>query len=157
MNRIALLASLAVLVAAAGTALAGRAPRAADEPAHLAASQAAEPQTDADADDADGTVHARERLAQAGIEVDADAFDEHATRYGVGGAVRLFAWSDETGLSVEALAAMRDGEADGEPVGWGRLARELGVHPGLGSIMGRGNAPDEPPGRGGPPDHAGDD
>lgn len=142
-NRIALFASLALMIALAGTALATRAPEAADEPAQLAASHEAEPENGAEADD--GPAVAIERLADAGIEVDAAVFEDLATRYGQGGAVRLYAWADATGSSVEEIAAMRDG--DGEPVGWGRLAKDLGVHPGIGSIMGRGNAPDGPPGQ----------
>jgi len=140
-NRVALFASLALLAALAGSALANRAPRVAEEPAQLASSHEAEPQTEADGD---GATVARDRLGEAGIDTDAAAFDELAAQYGVGGAVRLYAWADATGMSVADIAALRDG--DGEPVGWGRIARDLGVHPGIGSIMGRGNAPDEPPG-----------
>jgi hypothetical protein len=51
-------------------------------------------------------------------------------------------------MSVTDLADMRDGDG-GAPMGWGRMARELDldVHPGIGSIMGHGNAPDVPPGQ----------
>jgi hypothetical protein len=151
-NRIALLASLALLVALAGGALATRAPQVADEPAQLTASHEAE----AEAEDAgNGAAHALERLSEAGIEADDAEFDDYAARYGVGGAIRLYAWADATGMTVEEIAALRDG--DGEPVGWGRMARDLGVHPGIGSIMGRGNAPDEPPGLGKRPDSDTDD
>jgi hypothetical protein len=151
-NRIALLGALALLVALAGSALANRAPQVADEPAQLASSHEAEPEV---TDAGDGATVARDRLADAGIEADAAEFDDLAARYGVGGAVRLYAWADATGLSVEEIAALRDG--DGEPVGWGRLAKDLGVHPGIGSIMGRGNAPDEPPGLENRPDRDTDD
>ena len=143
-NRIALFAALALIVALAGTALATRAPRTADEPAQLAASHDAEPEVELE-EEADGPAVAIDRLSDAGIEVDAAVFEDLATRYGQGGAVRLYAWAEATDYSVEEIAAMRDG--DGEPVGWGRLARDLGVHPGIGSIMGRGNAPDGPPGQ----------
>lgn len=150
-NRIALLAALALLVVLAGSALANRAPQVADEPAQLAASHEAEGELEAeDEDDADGATIARERLQDAGIEADAAEFDDLAARYGVGGAVRLYAWADATGMTVDDIAALRDG--DGEPVGWGRIAKDLGVHPGIGSIMGRGNAPDEPPGLENKPD-----
>ena len=40
-------------------------------------------------------------------------------------------------------------------MGWGRIARELGVHPGIGSIMGNGHGPrpeDAPGQRGRTPD-----
>jgi hypothetical protein len=144
-NRIALFASLALIVALAGTALATRAPQTSDEPAQLAASHEAEPENEAENDGEDGPAVAIDRLSEAGIEVDAAVFEDLATRYGQGGAVRLYAWADATDYSVDEIAAMRDG--DGEPVGWGRLAKDLGVHPGIGSIMGRGNAPDGPPGQ----------
>jgi hypothetical protein len=151
-NRIALLGALALLVALAGSALANRAPQVADEPAQLASSHEAEPQVE---DAGDGATDARDRLSEAGIEADAGEFDDLAARYGVGGAVRLYAWADATGMTVEEIAALRDG--DGEPVGWGRIANDLGVHPGIGSIMGRGNAPDEPPGLENRPDRDTDD
>jgi hypothetical protein len=151
-NRIALLGALALLVALAGSALANRAPQVADEPAQLASSHEAEPEV---TDAGDGATVARDRLADAGIEADAAEFDDLAARYGVGGAVRLYAWADATGMTVEEIAALRDG--DGEPVGWGRIANDLGVHPGIGSIMGRGNAPDEPPGLQNRPDPDTDD
>jgi hypothetical protein len=76
---------------------------------------------------------AADRLAAAGIEADVAVLADLASRYGLGGAVRLVAWSDEAGLTVEELAAMRDGGS-----GWGQIAQELGVHPGLGAIMGNG-------------------
>ena len=152
-NRIALLGALALLVALAGSALANRAPQVADEPAQLASSHEAEPEVELEDTDA-GSV-ARDRLSDAGIEADAAEFDDLAARYGVGGAVRLYAWADATGMTVEEIAALRDG--DGEPVGWGRLAKDLGVHPGIGSIMGRGNAPEEPPGLQNRPDDHTDD
>ncbi|HSI99267.1 MAG TPA: hypothetical protein VLA59_02655 [Patescibacteria group bacterium] len=153
-NRIALFAAVALLVALAGNALATRAPQVADEPEQLASSHEAEEQVEVE-DDADGATVARERLSDAGIEADAAEFDDLAARYGVGGAVRLYAWSDATGMTVDEIAALRDG--DGQPVGWGRIAKDLGVHPGIGSIMGRGNAPDEPPGLQNRPDRDSDD
>jgi hypothetical protein len=153
-KRIALLAALALLVAVAGSALANRAPQVADEPAQLASSHEAEGEAEAE-EVGDGAAVARERLSEAGIEADAAAFDDLAARYGVGGAVRLYAWADETGMTVDEIAALRDG--DGQPVGWGRIAKDLGVHPGIGAIMGRGNAPDEPPGLDRRPDRDTDD
>lgn len=155
-NRIALLGALALLVALAGAALANRAPQVADEPAQLASSHEAEPEVELEDEDAgDGATVARDRLADAGIVADAAEFDDLAARYGVGGAVRLYAWADATGMTVEEIAVLRDG--DGEPVGWGRIAKDLGVHPGIGAIMGRGNAPDEPPGLQNRPDRDSDD
>jgi hypothetical protein len=32
-------------------------------------------------------------------------------------------------------------------MGWGRIARDLGVHPGLGSIMGGGHGREDAPGQ----------
>lgn len=151
-NRIALFAALALLVALAGSALANRAPQVADEPAQLTASHEAEAEAE---DDTDGSTVAGERLSDAGIEVDAAAFDALAATYGIGGAVRLYAWADGTDMTVDQIAAMRDG--DGQPVGWGRLAKELGVHPGIGAIMGRGHGPDGPPGLQNKPDRDTDD
>ncbi len=148
-NRIAFLAALALVIAATGSVLATRAPAAGERPAELAASHAAEPQTE-DADevpDADAIARVRERLAAADITATDAEIADLAGRYGLGGAVRLFAWANETGMSVGDIAARRDGEGEGgEPVGWGRIARELGVHPGLGSIMGNGRGNGEPPG-----------
>jgi hypothetical protein len=148
LNRIAILAALVLLVGAAGTVLATRAPRAAEAPGLLAASHEAEAETDVE-----GAAHARERLSDAGIEV-GDDFDALVERYGVGGAVRLYAWADQTDHTVDELAAMRDGVDGVHPVGWGRLARELGVHPGIGSVM--GNGPDSPPGLENRPDKPAD-
>ncbi len=53
--------------------------------------------------------------------------------YGLGGAVRLLAWADATGMSLADLRALRDDGA-----GWGQIAHDLGVSPGIGSIMGQG-------------------
>ena len=158
-NRIALLAALALLVALAGSALANRAPQVADEPAQLAASHEAEGELEAEDldEDTDGGTVARERLLDAGIEADAAKFDELAAVHGVGGAVRLYAWADATGMTVDEIADLRDGDGEGPPVGWGVLAKQLDVHPGIGSVMGRGHGPDGPPGLQNKPDRGADD
>jgi hypothetical protein len=112
-----------------------RAPRAPSEPAAPAASQAAVES----APGPEALAHAADRLEAAGITVDATQLEDLAGRYGLGGAVRLLAWADASGKSVDDLTAMRDG--DGTPasvMGWGQIARELGLHPGIGSIMGQG-------------------
>lgn len=150
-NRIAIFAALALLVVLAGSALATRAPQVADEPAQLTASHEAEAEDEAE--DTDGTAIARERLSDLGI--DTAEFEDFAARYGVGGAVRIYAWAAAKGMSVGDIADMRDG--DGQPVGWGRIAKELGVHPGIGAIMGRGHGPDGPPGLQNKPDRDTDD
>lgn len=136
-NRIAVLISLVLLVALAGTVLATRAPRTADEPEQLTQEQeeAEAPPT------AEELAHAIERLSDAGYEVPAGIdFTELATAYGLGGAVRVVAWSYENqeGRDIAAIRRMRDG-TDTEPaMGWGQIAKDLGVHPGIGSIMGNG-------------------
>ncbi|HEX7171660.1 MAG TPA: hypothetical protein VF365_03510 [Candidatus Limnocylindria bacterium] len=140
-NRIALLAALALIVAATGTVLATRAPQ--------APQQAAGPQAD-EAEQADGPpsaeaiARAAARLADLGIN--ADTLGDYAERYGLGGAVRLHAWADATGMPVQDIADLRDG--DGEtPMGWGRLAKQLGVNPGIGWVMGNGRGAGDPPGQ----------
>jgi hypothetical protein len=57
---------------------------------------------------------------------------------------------------------MRDGDGtEGSGMGWGQIAKELGVHPGIGSIMGQGgghgreNAPGQQKDRDGEEDDAG--
>lgn len=133
-NRLALLAAAVLLVVLAGGALASRLPAQQPAPDHEASSH--EPRG-ADATDApptaDELAHAADRLAANEIDADVALLTDLAGRYGLGGAVRLVAWADETGLSIDELTAMRD---DGR--GWGQIARELGVHPGIGSIMGNG-------------------
>ena len=134
--RLALLATLTLLAVVAGTVAATRQPQIGDDPAQLAdeGDEAADPEA---------ITHAIDRLTDNEITVDEAVFTDLAERYGVGGAVRIAAWADETGMTVDEIAAMRDG--DGEtPVGWGRLAHDLGVHPGIGSIMGNGRAGDPP-------------
>lgn len=148
-NRIALLAALTLAVAAAGTVLATRSPQASPQRTGTQADEAEE------ATDADAITRAIDRLDDHDIEVtDQAAFEELAAQYGLGGAVRLHAWADETGMAVDELAAMRDtGGTDGGPMGWGRLAKDLrdqgfDVRPGIGSIMGGGRGPGEnPPGQ----------
>lgn len=137
------LALAALLLLAAGAAvLATRGPSVADRSTELADEH--ETGTEAEeAPSAEDLAHAADRLRasaaiqDAGLTIDDAVLADLAARYGVGGAVRLYAWSAETGDSVETLAAMRDG-TDGHPVGWGRLAKDLGVKPGIGHIMGGG-------------------
>lgn len=140
-NRIAILAALTLLVAATGTVLATRSPQSAQQPA---GPQADEGDDAEGAPDADALARAAERLDELGIP--AETLGDYAERYGLGGAVRLHAWADATGMPVEDIAALRDG--DGEtPMGWGRLARDLGVHPGIGWVMGNGRGAGDPPGQ----------
>ncbi len=153
-NRLALLGAGALLLAVTGSVLATRAPSGPAEPALLAASHQAEAENETDTEEADGDglARAQERLAERGL--DTSRLAELAERYGVGGAVRLIAWSDQTGTGIDDLVTMRNtGGVDGEPMGWGRMARELGLHPGLGGIMGNGNGHGNG-NAGGPPGHA---
>ena len=132
--RVALLAATFLLVVIVSGALAGRLPVAEPAPDHVASSH--EPQAENETDvppTAEELAHAADRLSAHGIDADVAQLTDLAARYGLGGAVRLVAWSDETGLAVEELAAMHDAGQ-----GWGQIAHELGVHPGIGSIMGNG-------------------
>ena len=83
---------------------------------------------------ADELAHAVDRLLAHDITTDVDELGTLAGKYGLGGAVRLMAWSKTTGKSVAELSALRD-----EGTGWGRIAHELGVSPGIGWIMGNGH------------------
>ena len=142
-NRIALLAGFALVLAATGTVLATRAPDVGREPSQLT-DETETPPT------AEELAHAADRLDAAGLEVDDALLSELASTYGLGGAVRLVAWSDATGEEIATLRQMRDGDgSDGSGMGWGQMARELGVHPGIGSIMGNGggHGPDDAPGQ----------
>ena len=131
-NRVALLAAALLLVVLAGGAFASRQPRPEQAPDQVASSH--EPQTaDESPPTAEELAHAADRLAANGIEADVATLTDLSARYGLGGAVRLVAWSDATGVAIEDLAAMRD-----EGQGWGQIAKELDVHPGIGSIMGNG-------------------
>ena len=89
-----------------------------------------EPETPASAED---LAHAVDRLKAAGIEATSDQLQSLSADYGLGGAVRLLAWADATGMSLADLRALRDDGA-----GWGQIAHDLGVSPGIGSIMGQG-------------------
>jgi hypothetical protein len=141
-NRIALLAAAVVLLLAAGTVLANRAPTARDIPAQPASSHEAEAPPSAE-----DLAHAADRLEEKGIPFEQAVLDDLATRYGVGGAVRVLAWSNAEGIDVGVITAMRDGTETDPGMGWGRIARDLGVHPGLGSIMGNGHGREGAPGQ----------
>ena len=124
------LASLVLVALAAGTALAVQQPAA--ERSDALTQEADAPLT---AEAAQALV---DRLATAGLETDVATLTALAADHGVGGAVRLLGWSQETGESVDAIATMR---ADG--MGWGQIAKELDTHPGIGTWMRGGNGPPE--------------
>jgi hypothetical protein len=143
-NRLAVLAAAVLLLAAAGTAIATRAPNAPAEPSQLGQDPEDTPPT------AEELAHAAERLAANELTVSDDLLAELAAEYGVGGAVRIVAWSGGDETAMADIRAMRDGDGtEGSGMGWGRIAKELGVHPGIGSIMGQGggHGRDDAPGQ----------
>jgi hypothetical protein len=73
--------------------------------------------------------------------VDEAVLGDLATRYGLGGAVRVMAWAADPNdeITIETITDKRDGDGtEGSGMGWGQIAKELGFHPGIGSIMGNG-------------------
>jgi hypothetical protein len=137
-----------LIVLATGGALAVRGPLAQDPSDQSGAEDQGAPPT------ADEVARVVERLGAAGVDTNAARVEELAAEHGLGGAVRLLAWSDASGLSVDDIAAMRAGSEDTAPMGWGRLARELNaanpeldLHPGIGKIMGNGHGRDDAPGQ----------
>jgi hypothetical protein len=116
-----------LLVLVAGTVLATRTPHATP---HVPAAASHEPEGPPTADDLG---HAVDQLKASGIDTTAGQLQALAADYGLGGAVRLLAWADASGKSLDDLKAMRD---TGD--GWGQIAHALGLNPGIGSIMGEG-------------------
>ena len=101
--------------------LRARQPQATDEPAGVTQDEETPPT-------AEDLAHAAERLEAKGL--DASRLEELAATYGIGGAVRLIAWSADpaVNMSIDDLIAKRDtGSPEGGPMGWGKIARELGV------------------------------
>jgi hypothetical protein len=138
-TRLAILSGT-LLVLVAGTALGTQVLRPSNQ-GPLTASQ--EEKRDAPPT-ADELAHATERLAASGIDATAEELGALAADYGLGGAIRLLAWADATGMSVEELRALRDDGA-----GWGQMARDLDVNPGIGTVMGSGggHGPEDAPGK----------
>ena len=144
-NRIALLAAAVLILLAAGSVLANRS-TARDVPAAPASSH--EPGADGEADappTAEDLARVEERLLANGIPFDESVLNDLAARYGVGGAVRVLAWSQAADMDVSEITDMRDGTDTEAGMGWGRIAKELEVHPGLGEIMGNGHGRDSAP------------
>ena len=147
-TRIAVFSGMLVILVG-GTALASQLPRTPQQGPLTASQEPEAPPT------AEELAHAKDRLAASGIDASTDQLNDLAADYGLGGAVRLFAWSDQTGTSVADLQARRDA---GE--GWGQIAKDLGVSPGIGSVMGNGggNGRDSAPGQLKPkPEHGADE
>lgn len=116
-----------------GTALATRGPGTNQTPSLLASSHEPEASEAAEAPPtADELAHAADRLKAQ--DIDPAQLEALAAKYGLGGAVRVMGWSKTTGKTVAELSAMRDGGK-----GWGQIAHELGVSPGIGWIMGNGH------------------
>jgi hypothetical protein len=140
-----------LLVLVAGTALGTQALRPGTQ-GPLTASQEEPDATPA----ADELAHAVERLAASDIDVTSEELSALAADYGMGGAIRLLAWADATGMSLDELRAMRDDGA-----GWGQIAKDLevDVNPGIGTIMGQSgdHGPGAAPGQQKAHDDEGDD
>ena len=127
--------AIAFLLIATTTVLVTRALETSAEPNQSEAREA----DDEDPPTADDIAHASDRLAAHGLEISDETLTELAAKYGVGGAVRIVSWSQADPDRMADLRAMRDGDgSEGSGMGWGQIAKELGVHPGLGSIMGQG-------------------
>lgn len=132
-NRIALMAAAILILVVTGTVFATRAPSSPRQPAQVTQDEEDAPPT------ADEIAHAAERLRANEITVDDAVFNELVTAYGVGGAVRIMAWSDGDADVIAEIRAKRDGDGtEGSGMGWGRIAKDMGVNPGIGSIMGNG-------------------
>jgi hypothetical protein len=141
-DRIALVAVVLLILVAAGGVAANVLPGARTGSVNEIESE------DADAaPTAEDLAHAAARLEANEIPFSDEQLSDLATRYGLGGAVRVLAWSEAAGMDVEEITDMRDG-TDTEPgMGWGKIARELGQHPGIGSIMGDGGGREDAPGQ----------
>ncbi|HET6380315.1 MAG TPA: hypothetical protein VFH63_04680 [candidate division Zixibacteria bacterium] len=110
--------------------------------ASVAAShQPVTPQDQPEAEDADEGPSA-EKLEALAEELGStpEQISALAETYGLGGAVRILAWAQASGMEPSDIAAMFD---DG--MGWGQIAQQLNaenpdldVHPGIGTVMGQG-------------------
>jgi hypothetical protein len=126
---------LLLLAVIGGSALAAQGLHTNKTPSLLAASGEPEASEAADAPPgADELARAVDRLKAHDLTATVDQLKTLADKYGLGGAIRLVAWSGSTGKTLDELSAMRDGGK-----GWGQIAHELGVSPGIGWIMGSGH------------------
>jgi hypothetical protein len=133
-NRIALMAALALVLVVTGTVFATRAPNGPSQPAQVTQDEEDAPPT------AEEIAHAADRLHdKLDITVDEAVFNDLVTTYGVGGAVRIMAWSNGDPDVIADIREKRDGDGtEDSGMGWGKIAKDLGVSPGIGSIMGNG-------------------
>ena len=161
MNRYARIALIvgALVLLAAGSALAGMNPRATEhrspvaashdpEPSEAAKSKNPEPTESAEPkDEATGALPSAaeldnlvKKLETAGITASPATLSALIAKYGVGGAVRVLAIADASGKTAAAIEKMRD---DG--LGWGQIAQQLNaggslsLKPGIGWIMSGGH------------------
>lgn len=151
-NRIALMAAAVLVLVVTGTVFATRAPAGPSQPAQVTQDEEDAPPT------AEEIANAADRLRANEITVDDAVFNELVTAYGVGGAVRVMAWSNGDPLVIADIRDKRDGDGtEGSGMGWGRIAKELNVNPGIGSIMGNGggHGRDNAPGQQGRDDDEG--
>jgi pyochelin synthetase len=76
-----------------------------------------------------------DRLKAAGITASASELTDLATKVGVGGAVRVFAFAHASGKTPAEIVAMFESGK-----GWGQIKKELNlsIGPGIGWIMGHG-------------------
>jgi hypothetical protein len=140
-----------LLILVAGTALGTQALRPAKQgPLTASQEQPEAPPT------ADALAHAVDRLAASDIDVTAEELRALAADYGLGGAIRLLSWVglDASGMSLADLRALRDDGA-----GWGQIAKDHDVSPGIGSIMGNrgGGGSKDAPGQQKPKPAGGDE
>jgi hypothetical protein len=164
-KRLSIVAALAVLVLAVGTAMAaspGHSPMLASasssptatathgqgNPSQPAASakaqesEGAEESESPEASESEGSPSAAEiarivdNLKAAGITVTADQLTAMAAKVGLGGAVRVFVFAHASGKTPDQILAMFQGGK-----GWGQIVHELGlkINPGLGGVMGKGH------------------
>ena len=133
-NRIALMAALVLVLVVTGTVFATRAPSGPSQPAQVTQDEEDAPPT------AEEIAHAADRLQdKLDITVDEAVFNDLVTTYGVGGAVRIMAWSAGDPEVIADIREMRDGDGtEDSGMGWGKIAKALDVSPGIGSIMGNG-------------------
>lgn len=126
----------------AGTSLsapgASKAPKAAhpdgsDEPE--ASEEAEGPEGSEGPPSADELANLVDKLKAVGITATASELSDLATKVGVGGAVRVYAFAHASGKTPAEILAMFQGGK-----GWGQIKKELNlsIGPGIGWIMGHG-------------------
>lgn len=135
--------ALAALVLVAGAAFATGPKLHAPSTAHPAEASEAPEAEEAEAPTGDVVALAVTKLQIAGITTTPQVVRELAAKYGLGGAVRIITWANASGKTVNEIAALREAGK-----GWGQIAKEFGLSPGVGPIMngghGKGKVKDKP-------------